>query len=373
MDFYVYIHKKKTDGEVFYVGKGRGHRAWITTYRSDFWNKVYNKHGRDVELVAEKLDEKTALDLEKELITFYGRRDLGMGTLVNLCDGGKGPTNFVVTQEYRDNVSKRVSGKNHPRYDPTLWPFYNYQTDEVVYSTKYDFGLKFPDINTGMLFNRRCTQKGWLIREMFSDSELQDLKNRYTGNSNPSADKTEYEFINVDTLERIVGTRHDLKDRVENFNASSLICGNIKVSMGWTLIEIFNSVSLDVLRNPTALCNNPRADKTVYDFVNLKTRNTFKGTRTQFQKTFGFSVRDLFSGESNYSVKGWCLGNRLSEAEKNTQRDYAIYEFINKEGTVFSGTRGEFKEKFGHSVKPLFGRGNLRTCQGWSLVPKETQ
>lgn len=373
MDFYVYLHKKKTNGEVFYVGKGRGNRAWVTSCRSDFWFKVYNKHGRDVELVSENLDEIAALSLEKELIAFYGRRDIGNGTLVNLCDGGKGTVNHIVTQEYRDNVSKRVSGKNHPRYDSTIWPFYNYQTDEVIYSTKYDFGVMFPTVSVGSLFYRRCTHKGWLIKEMFSESDLEDLKNRYRGNSNPSADKTEYEFINIFTFERMVGTRHDIMDRVKNFNASFLICGGIKVSMGWTLVDIFNSIPLATLRSPSSLCNNPKADKTNYDFINLKTREVFNGTRTQFKKIFGFSVRDLFCKEGNYSVKGWCLLSRLKEAELNAQRDYVIYKFVSKDGIEFVGTRGDFKSKFGFSIKPLFTKKPLKTCKGWSLSPQQPE
>ena len=55
MDFYVYLHKKKTNGEVFYIGKGRGARAWHKHSRNKFWKSVVEKHGHIVELVFEGL------------------------------------------------------------------------------------------------------------------------------------------------------------------------------------------------------------------------------------------------------------------------------------------------------------------------------
>ena len=38
-DFYVYIHKRQSDGIVFYVGKGRGKRAYYFHERNDHWKK----------------------------------------------------------------------------------------------------------------------------------------------------------------------------------------------------------------------------------------------------------------------------------------------------------------------------------------------
>ena len=88
MDFYVYIHKKKTTGEVFYVGKGRKFRAYQRHSRSRFWHSVVNHHGFDVEIVLRDVSESEAYLKEIELIALYGRRDKGLGPLVNLTDGG---------------------------------------------------------------------------------------------------------------------------------------------------------------------------------------------------------------------------------------------------------------------------------------------
>lgn len=88
-EFYVYEHATE-DGEVFYVGKGRGDRAWAKDGRNKFWRSVERKHGRVVYIVRDGLSEPEAFDMEKRLIAHHGRRDEGTGTLVNLTPGGEG-------------------------------------------------------------------------------------------------------------------------------------------------------------------------------------------------------------------------------------------------------------------------------------------
>ena len=88
----VYIHRKKTNGVVFYVGIGNPDRPYKKSKesRSIYWTRTANKHGVDVEVVKRNLSSDDACDIEIALISFFGRRDLGTGTLVNLTDGGEG-------------------------------------------------------------------------------------------------------------------------------------------------------------------------------------------------------------------------------------------------------------------------------------------
>lgn len=65
-DFYVYLHKT-LDGRVFYVGKGRGKRAWSKKSRSKQWYKI-STQGYLVEMYQENISEKDALELESDLI-----------------------------------------------------------------------------------------------------------------------------------------------------------------------------------------------------------------------------------------------------------------------------------------------------------------
>jgi hypothetical protein len=91
-DFYVYLHRKATTGEVFYVGKGVGRRAWEKR-RAEYWLRTVKKHGLIVEILQDGLQEWYAHELERDLIALHGRRDLGYGPLVNLTDGGEGSSN----------------------------------------------------------------------------------------------------------------------------------------------------------------------------------------------------------------------------------------------------------------------------------------
>ena len=69
-DFYVYLHRKKSDGRVFYVGKGRDRRAYRgdKSSRSDKWLNTANKYGWFVEIVFDNLSEDEAYALEVDTI-----------------------------------------------------------------------------------------------------------------------------------------------------------------------------------------------------------------------------------------------------------------------------------------------------------------
>jgi len=103
---YVYLHRRATDGEPFYVGKGKGKRARSRHNRSDWWRSVVDKHGYFVEIVVSDVQEWYACELECELIALYGRRDLGDGPLVNLTDGGDGAVRLA------PETLKRIAEKN---------------------------------------------------------------------------------------------------------------------------------------------------------------------------------------------------------------------------------------------------------------------
>ena len=102
--FYTYIHKKASDGSVFYVGKGTGLRAWKPQDRSDWWKKTSDKHGFSVEICAEWKTEQEAFDHERFLIWCF--KDMGV-QLVNLTDGGDGASGYRHTNETRVLLSER--------------------------------------------------------------------------------------------------------------------------------------------------------------------------------------------------------------------------------------------------------------------------
>jgi hypothetical protein len=82
---YVYIHRRKTDGKVFYVGKGTGNRFRYKKNRNKYWHNVVNKHGYRWEIVRSNLTEEEAYKIEEETIRKYTR---DKAPLVNLTSGG---------------------------------------------------------------------------------------------------------------------------------------------------------------------------------------------------------------------------------------------------------------------------------------------
>ena len=107
----VYLHRKETDNSIFYVGMGNPYRAYATSSRNKWWNRTYKKHGLIVDVVADNLSTEDAYELEVFLISELGRKDKGLGNLVNLDDGGEGATGHIPTKEAREKLSKRLSKK----------------------------------------------------------------------------------------------------------------------------------------------------------------------------------------------------------------------------------------------------------------------
>lgn len=102
-DYYVYVHRRKSDGSVFYVGKGHGYRAWATK-RSAYWSKIARKHGFTVEIVENGYTEWFAHEREIQLIEQYGRENI-----CNHTDGGEGCSN--PSKEAREKIGAANRGR----------------------------------------------------------------------------------------------------------------------------------------------------------------------------------------------------------------------------------------------------------------------
>lgn len=108
-EYYVYQYIRE-DGTPYYIGKGKGRRAYAR-HRSV---PVPTERHR-ILFVATALTEKEALELEQRLITEYGRKDLGTGILRNLSDGGESPSSGSSrSEEHRRRISEANRGKHVP-------------------------------------------------------------------------------------------------------------------------------------------------------------------------------------------------------------------------------------------------------------------
>ena len=103
--FYVYVHKRKDNDDVFYVGKGSSNRLLMKRKYNPYWQRIADKYGFYPEIVSNNLKEKEAFDLEIKLIKFYGRENLS-----NLTNGGEGTSGFSMPDEAKNKISKALSG-----------------------------------------------------------------------------------------------------------------------------------------------------------------------------------------------------------------------------------------------------------------------
>jgi len=108
--FYVYaLTDPRNNDRFFYIGKGQGYRA--TNHLKKSANRENNSKQATVKAIRnngfepsvvylfEGLSEQEAHDKEIELIALYGRKDLGLGHLTNLTDGGEGTSGHKHSEE----------------------------------------------------------------------------------------------------------------------------------------------------------------------------------------------------------------------------------------------------------------------------------
>jgi hypothetical protein len=110
MRYYVYAYLRE-DNTPYYIGKGSGKRAWA---------KGKGEVGKSTNpsriiIVEKNLTLTGSLAIERRLIRWYGRIDLGTGILRNQTDGGDGgrgarPGNKI-SKETREKISIAKKGK----------------------------------------------------------------------------------------------------------------------------------------------------------------------------------------------------------------------------------------------------------------------
>jgi hypothetical protein len=144
MIYYVYVYldplfpnncnyeNYKFDHTPIYIGKGKNRRCddhLKKTNNPIFVNKIAYWKRNNIKPIIIKLQENIseidAWALEIKLIKEIGRFDLGLGPLLNLTDGGEGPSNrepynkgkkglYVTSEETKNKIKLTLTGKPKP-------------------------------------------------------------------------------------------------------------------------------------------------------------------------------------------------------------------------------------------------------------------
>ena len=125
--YYTYAHYTK-DGNLLYIGKGHGKRAYVFYRRNNYWNSIVLKYGKPVvKIIAKGLSESEAFIHEIKLIKFY--KESGI-KLCNLSDGGEGPSGAIPwnkgissglkhSEEFKSKISALHKGNKWRQGIPT--------------------------------------------------------------------------------------------------------------------------------------------------------------------------------------------------------------------------------------------------------------
>jgi group I intron endonuclease len=107
------------DYEPFYIGKGTDNRHYHSSFdrhNSFKKNKIKSLNKKNIKVLSikvfEDLNEQESFNIETTIIKKIGRRDLKLGPLTNLTDGGDGRTNIVVSEETKKKISKTKKSQN---------------------------------------------------------------------------------------------------------------------------------------------------------------------------------------------------------------------------------------------------------------------
>ena len=218
--YYVYIDKKPC-GEVFYVGKGNARRV-KQEKRNRHHSFVAKKYPDWIREIVFTGTEHDCLKKETELVSFYGRKDLGNGTLVNLCDGGKGAFKYIRTKQEIERLSKRWVGNKNPLFNKNIYLWINLDTGQKEENTIFEMYIKYGGSRphwTSIVNGDRKSHVGWALQK--TKINVRSTKGKVFNFQNESGD-----FF--------VGTQNDLvnKTGMSCASASRIVHKNYK-TLGW--------------------------------------------------------------------------------------------------------------------------------------------
>lgn len=199
----VYIHRRKDIQDpflsVFYVGIGKFEtRSKDKKNRSYYWNNIVSKHGYIIQITHKDICWDEACSIEKYLIAFYGRKDLELGNLANMTDGGDGSLNHILTKEQKLHLSKINKGKKHTE-ESKIKMSKSRQNGNV-----WNFGKKMSD-DTKLKLSIAHTGK------KYSAQRIAEMKITFGGKNNPMYGKKMSKEAKDKMIKALTGRKRSLE------------------------------------------------------------------------------------------------------------------------------------------------------------------
>lgn len=188
----VYRHIRLDTNEVFYIGVGKDKkRPYVkTTGRSKWWKNIITKTEYEVQVLKDDLPYEDAWELETMLIEYYGRKDLGLGPLVNLNNGGNGQYGFKMSKESIEKSRLKNLGKIPWNKGKKGTQKTSDETKKLLSEKLKDKGnKKIIDTSTGKIYQslKECCEINGFSKQTLS---------RYLRGDRPN--KTNFEFYEKD-------------------------------------------------------------------------------------------------------------------------------------------------------------------------------
>lgn len=237
--FYVYLHRRKTDNKVFYVGKGKGNRASSKHGRSDWWKRTVEKHGLIVEIAFENLSEEGSFQCEKDTILEF--RYFGH-PLVNMTDGGEGMSGHKPSAETLAKRAEKLRGKKRT-------PEQCKRISESITGRKLSTSVIDGMIKRRTGVKRTVETINKIANSNRGKKRSTDFLKQVSGLNHYSADLRLHTFKDQNTGEIFIGTRFDFAAhsgiKSVNINNLFLKVKPAKRVFNWVLIKEDNATKTE--------------------------------------------------------------------------------------------------------------------------------
>jgi len=154
--YYVYAYIRDSDHTPYYIGKGKGSRAWSS---HKFIKTPTDSHR--IIIISYNLTELGAFAIERRLIRWYGRKDNNTGILRNLTDGGEGVSGYIATSELRYEQSKRRTGVGNAMYGKTHTDIIKQKQSDLI--TKMNLGSHWYNNGKENAFRKYPPSEEWIL------------------------------------------------------------------------------------------------------------------------------------------------------------------------------------------------------------------